>query len=574
MKTKILALCAIVAVSGCAACDPGPNPNPDAGLPPDAETQDACAKAGNPCSAHGTCNNDGTCECQDGWAGKTCSYDPVTGTLGAQKLCPGNAAATMNVTVDIPKTDGGGNAVAEKASYVFAISADAFGTCVWVRLLKAGAVGVPSDPGDPDSKLLDTAYGIRVQFMDARDPLAPDVPLKGTASLDLVENKATVASLVEAAGGTQARFERIQGQVVKSGDKFVAWRTPLSKAGRHYLANSPPVPKMKIEEMGNGVVEVDVGETSDEGSADGWLLSDTITLENGISPAWTKVEGTRRYRATLPGSATAYSVTYTATDRFGAKRSVTQPVVVDLCKGIACQPWQTCRAVDGACVGDNPCDPNPCRNGGACSPTGAGTQSCSCQGNWTGADCSVCPEGFTGDDCHADPCRQVTCSGHGTCDSADGSCSCRNRWGGTDCSVCPAGYAGADCDACAPTHQGYPSCVPDVTPPAAPALGLCESIEPYSQPCPGQDFIFDPGQPGFTVRGTCQSPDTVRMQVMDCPTKGCSGTWADFAFQAGSGTWAFAAAIAPNVEHWYYFRALDAAGNESGTVRQLLFFLN
>lgn len=60
----------------------------------------------------------------------------------------------------------------------------------------------------------------------------------------------------------------------------------------------------------------------------------------------------------------------------------------------------------------------------------------------------ACPPGYVGyPNCRIDPCHNVTCSGHGTCDA--GECTC------------DAGYAGPWCDRCASTYTGYPACAPD-----------------------------------------------------------------------------------------------------------------
>jgi hypothetical protein len=38
----------------------------------------------------------------------------------------------------------------------------------------------------------------------------------------------------------------------------------------------------------------------------------------------------------------------------------------------------------------DPCDPNPCQNGGECTPLGGGDFSCSCFPEWTGPTCEDC----------------------------------------------------------------------------------------------------------------------------------------------------------------------------------------
>jgi len=52
-----------------------------------------------------------------------------------------------------------------------------------------------------------------------------------------------------------------------------------------------------------------------------------------------------------------------------------------------CGAGQTCS--DSACI-DDPCDPEPCLNGGTCSPSGV-SYTCSCIDGYTGDDCEIVP---------------------------------------------------------------------------------------------------------------------------------------------------------------------------------------
>ena len=73
----------------------------------------------------------------------------------------------------------------------------------------------------------------------------------------------------------------------------------------------------------------------------------------------------------------------------------------------------------------NACDPNPCRNGGTCTQTGA---SFSCR----------CPSGQSGPTCDGDPCASVTCNNGGQCfvlPSGDAACACPLPLGGPRCDV-------------------------------------------------------------------------------------------------------------------------------------------
>ena len=59
----------------------------------------------------------------------------------------------------------------------------------------------------------------------------------------------------------------------------------------------------------------------------------------------------------------------------------------------------------------DPCDPNPCLNGGTCTDSGAGTASCNCAA------------GFDGDNCEnvIDPCENFACPAKADDCGADGN---------------------------------------------------------------------------------------------------------------------------------------------------------
>lgn len=76
-------------------------------------------------------------------------------------------------------------------------------------------------------------------------------------------------------------------------------------------------------------------------------------------------------------------------------------------------------------AGGDPCDPNPCQNGGSCT---AGA---------TGAECS-CPAGYEGDHCQTniDDCTPNPCANGGVCVDGVNEFTCQ----------CPAGWSGPTCD--------------------------------------------------------------------------------------------------------------------------------
>lgn len=62
------------------------------------------------------------------------------------------------------------------------------------------------------------------------------------------------------------------------------------------------------------------------------------------------------------------------------------------------------------CLAVTPCQPNPCQNGGICTPQG-NTFSCQCPSTFTGRCCEIRITTTT----PYDPCRQSPCRNGGTC---------------------------------------------------------------------------------------------------------------------------------------------------------------
>ena len=116
---------------------------------------------------------------------------------------------------------------------------------------------------------------------------------------------------------------------------------------------------------------------------------------------------------------------------------------------------------------EDPCDSEPCQNGGVCNPDGAGGYVCSCAPPWTGDNCEIvinpcdpnpcqndgmclpnrdgsyvceCALGWTGDNCEIviNPCDPNPCQNGGVCnpDGAGGYvCSCTPPWTGDNCEI-------------------------------------------------------------------------------------------------------------------------------------------
>lgn len=90
------------------------------------------------------------------------------------------------------------------------------------------------------------------------------------------------------------------------------------------------------------------------------------------------------------------------------------------------------------------CEPNPCRNGGTCSPYGLDTYSCNCPFGYTGRNCETrkCNNRFifqnsiysyVGDPCIPNPCQN---GGRCRSDVASGTYVCD----------CPTNFIGQNCE--------------------------------------------------------------------------------------------------------------------------------
>lgn len=122
----------------------------------------------------------------------------------------------------------------------------------------------------------------------------------------------------------------------------------------------------------------------------------------------------------------------------------------------ACADGYT-RAADGGCAPLGPCvDNGDCGEHGICDER-TGQAVCVCDPGWAGAACDTCAGGYEDDGeggCALLPptCQADSCSGHGTCDDADGDiiCDCDPGYDGMDCGRCADGYEDDGAGGCAP----------------------------------------------------------------------------------------------------------------------------
>ena len=97
---------------------------------------------------------------------------------------------------------------------------------------------------------------------------------------------------------------------------------------------------------------------------------------------------------------------------------------------IACPPGQAVDMTKGLrdlCVTATGCLPQPCANGGVCSPRGASGYSCTCAAGFSGSTCNI-------SGCSANPCKHG-----GTCNTASAptnfTCDCQGQYTGITCDI-------------------------------------------------------------------------------------------------------------------------------------------
>lgn len=111
------------------------------------------------------------------------------------------------------------------------------------------------------------------------------------------------------------------------------------------------------------------------------------------------------------------------------------------------------RDTDDACVPFDKCASGSCTGHGTCKDDG-GVIACTCDRGWGDAACVTCAPGFhtDGSSCTLDDsCLSNTCAGHGACTANAGttSCACTTEYSGANCELCANGYHRNGAGACA-----------------------------------------------------------------------------------------------------------------------------
>lgn len=421
------------------------------------DQEDLCAKK----CAHGKCDTKGICVCDKGYLGTWCTLNPDE-WMAAKVICPGDPGRLTVTRGETPYRNYSG------------FYADVFPErCAWV-LMEPALPPAKEDPGRPGEWIQNA--DVRVLALDRDNPdereavnhvkllAKPGIFLKGHRSTVLLK------TLIQ---GAAASLEAVNMEVRQDGAYIIS-----EKLGIYRLLNTPPVLAVAPEtKSGSREVIFDFTGTMDEKSATPFMLKFSVLDKDGNPVKLEPIPGeTHKFRAVVAGG--NHSFTAKTEDPYGKTDSKPLAVKVDLCSSKACAPYQTCREIDGECIGADPCIPSPCKNGGTCSVSSEGKAVCSCPENWKGnALCETCSVGYTGDDCHRDWCKDQTCSNHGKCVAE--KCECGKGYGGETC---------ADCD----TTKGYKpdgsgSCIADLCfGKTCPSDGdACNGIE-YCNPSNGQ----------------------------------------------------------------------------------------
>ncbi|MBU1017758.1 hypothetical protein KKA33_01890 [Patescibacteria group bacterium] len=437
--TLLVAIIASMLTVGC----PGPNPNPcddvDCGSHGDCVDGvcdcddgwqgDSCDEQ-NLCfgieCGNGDCVN-GECACDDNYYGKTCGvYFDCSDSLACALVCPDDSG---RLTITGPVLNG----------YYAEYGEGAFGKCVYLFIRELIAANVP----DPDEgRVLDQTYGMAIYAVDAELPRNEDntwndVPPKKEVKIHFAGHRARVLRHVPENGGV-GHFDYIDVVIEPTGSSAMV----IAFSDFLLLDTDPVIATSAPETTDSHEVTFCFTGTLDERDPSAYFLSFSVE-EDGTPLPLTPTQDSHCFTATLSGG--SHTVLATVEDSNGSSDSMELSTYVDLCADVTCELWETCRELDGECVGNDPCVPNPCDHGTCGNSTGEAV--CDCDTGYTGDLCNTCAVGYRldGDECVEDLCFGITCGANATCQEPSGTCACDDGYQDTnndgDClAECPVDY--------------------------------------------------------------------------------------------------------------------------------------
>ncbi|MBN2096595.1 hypothetical protein JW752_04355, partial [Candidatus Peregrinibacteria bacterium] len=369
------------------------------------------------CGTHGNCVN-GACVCDTNYYGETCSvFFDCSDSLVCMEIDPEYSGEVI-----VPGSVLTGYGVGEIK--VGAIDRRAF---LFIRELIAREVPEPNE-----GRVLNQAYGMTIRCVDANLPRNEDgtwndVPLLKEVKIHFAGHRARVLRHVPEEGGLGS-FDYIDVVIEPTGSSAMV----LAFSDFLLLDTNPVIAASAPADTTIREVTIDFSGTLDEGDPSAYFLS--FSAEEDGTPLSLTALGSHSFTANLSGG--SHTLFAMVEDPYGNVDTVELTVNVDLCSDVTCEPWQTCRELDGVCVGADPCVPNPCRTDnidyGDCDSS-TGDPVCDCYTGFAGALCDACDAGSgyegTFPDCQLDLCFGVNCPDDGdecngteACDPADGQC--------------------------------------------------------------------------------------------------------------------------------------------------------
>ncbi len=473
------------------------------------------------CSNHGNCV-DGDCACDTNYYGEDCSiFFDCSDSLACALVCPEDSGQLI---VTGPVLTG----------YYAEYDVGTFSKCAYLFIRELIAREVP----DPDEgRVLSQTYGMTVQAVDAdlprnEDGTWNDVLPQIDVKIHFAGHRARVLRHVE--DGGLGSFDYIEPTIEDDGSSIT-----VNELSDFLLNNRAPKIEEVIMPSYATILEVTVDiDYLDEGNSSDYNLIFEVAKDGTLLPSEKLDSNT--LLVTMPSGGIHDNLSVTVRDQYGLEATVTERTVeVDLCADATCEPWQTCRELDGECVGIDPCVPNPCGdNYGTCN-NATGEAVCDCHDGYTSALCDACnvAEGYEGifPDCVLNLCFGVDC-GVQYCDPNDGGCyDCLEDGHCDDNLICNGVET---CDGSGSCNSGTPVNCPDDgdecngTEACNPDNGTCQhfdAIDCGGQLCrPADGACVDCLNDGHCGNSDfCDGAETCNNGTCEAGSDPCSGQFCD-----------------------------------------------